>query len=184
MIVKHAGAPVLICLNLQCAYIDARDPCYAPRSVEALVHASACLSWARRQSIKVWHVHTRDEGARGAPISGFEPRPDEPLFFKQSWSLFDSAELARAHPPLRDAFVIGFTAAKDCVAAAIDAERAGARLIFVTDAIASSSLADQPAELVDNVMAALLAEWAVGVNTAELLRREPRRAAYGERALT
>jgi nicotinamidase-related amidase len=167
-------SPVLVCLNLQHAYTDPRDPCYAPRSTSALVHAGACLAWARRQDMAIWHVHTRSEGARSAPIPGFEPRPTERLLMKQSWSLFDSAEVTRVRPPLQHAFVLGFTAAKDCVATAIDAERSGVQLVFITDAIASSSMPNQPADVVDDVMASLLGEWAVGVTTAELLRREPR----------
>ncbi len=176
---RHS-APVLVCLNLQRAYIDPRDRCYAPRGATALVHAGACVSWARRQNMPVWHVHTRTEGARSMPIPGFEPRPNERVLMKKSWSLFDSAEVARARPALQHAFVLGFTAAKDCVATAIDAERAGVRLAFITDAIASSSLPDQPAEVVDDVMASLLGEWAARVTTAELLRREPQLVASGE----
>ncbi|MEZ5957958.1 MAG: hypothetical protein R3C27_12185, partial [Hyphomonadaceae bacterium] len=75
---------------------------------------------------------------------------------------------------------LGFAAAKDCVASAIDAERAGVCLAFITDAIASSSLPNQPADVVDEVMVALLGEWAIGVTTAELLRREPQLVTAGE----
>lgn len=173
MLRVRAQSPVLVCLNLQRAYTDPRDECYAPQSTAALVHAGACLAWARRQEMPVWHVHTRTPGPRSAPIPGFEPRPNERLLMKRSWSLFDSADVARARPPLQHAFVLGFTAVKDCVAAAIDAERTGVQLVFVTDAIASSSLPNQPAELVDSMMASLLGEWAVTVTTADLLRREP-----------
>lgn len=180
MPLPRRALPVLVCLNLQRAYADPLDECYAPRSATALVHAGACLAWARRQELAIWHVHTRAGGARSAPIPGFEPRPTERLLMKRSWSLFDSIEVERARPPLREAFVLGFTAAKDCVATAIDAERAGVRLAFIVDAIASSSLPNQSAEVVDDVMAALLGEWAASVTTAELLRREPQLARSGE----
>jgi len=173
MLRTRLASPILVCLNLQRAYTDPRDQCYAPRSAAALVNAGACLAWARRQDMAVWHVHTRGEGTRGAPIPGFEPRPNERLLMKHSWSLFDSADVARSRPTLRHAFVLGFTAAKDCVASAVDAERFGVCLAFITDAIASSSLPNQSAEVVDEVMASLLGEWAIGVTTAELLRREP-----------
>lgn len=176
---RHS-APVLVCLNLQRAYTDPLDRCYAPRGATALVHAGACVAWARRQSMPVWHVHTRANGARSMPIPGFEPRPNERVLMKQSWSLFDSTEVARARPALQHAFVLGFTAAKDCVATAIDAERAGVRLAFITDAIASSSLPNQSADVVDDVMASLLGEWAACITTAELLRREPQLVTSGE----
>ncbi|MCC6786370.1 MAG: isochorismatase family protein [Hyphomonadaceae bacterium] len=180
MLPTRRASPVLVCLNLQRAYTDPLDRCYAPRGATALVHAGACVAWARRQSLPVWHVHTRVDGARSMPIPGFEPRPNERVLMKQSWSLFDSAEVARARPALHHAFVLGFTAAKDCVASAIDAERAGVRLAFVTDAIASSALANQSADVVDDVLASLLGEWATSVTTAELLRREPQLVASGE----
>lgn len=180
MLPTRVALPVLVCLNLQRAYTDPRDRCYAPRGATALVHAGACLAWARRQDMIIWHVHTRAEGVRATPIPGFEPRPNERLLMKHSWSLFDSAEVARARPALQHAFVLGFAAAKDCVASAIDAERAGVCLAFITDAIASSSLPNQPADVVDEVMVALLGEWAIGVTTAELLRREPQLVTAGE----
>lgn len=176
---RHVS-PVLVCLNLQRAYINPRDECYAPRGATALFHAGACLAWARRRDMEIWHVHTRTNGVRSTPIPGFEPRPNERLLMKRSWSIFDSNEVARARPALRHAFVLGFTAAKDCVATAIDAERSGVQLAFITDAIASSSLPNQPAEVVDDVLASLLGEWAAGVTTEELLRREPQLAASGE----
>ena len=176
---RHAS-PILVCLNLQRAYTDPLDRCYAPRGATALVHAGACVAWARRQNMTVWHVHTRTHGAHSMPIPGFEPRPNERVLMKQSWSLFDSTDVARARPALHDAFVLGFTAAKDCVATAIDAERAGVRLAFITDAIASSSLPNQSAEVVDDVMASLLGEWAASVTTAELMRRESQFVTSGE----
>ena len=95
---------------------------------------------------------------------------------KQSWSLFDSVDVARASPPLQHAFVVGFTAAKDCLATAIDAERAGVRLVFITDAIASPPLSNQPIEVFEDVLASLLSDWAVGVTTADLLCRQSRLA--------
>ncbi|MEZ5961386.1 MAG: isochorismatase family protein [Hyphomonadaceae bacterium] len=180
MLIVRSPSPVLVCLNLQRAYADPRDELYAPRGTAALVHAGACLASARRQEMPVWHVHTRADGPRGVPIPGFEPRPNERLLMKRTWSLFDSAEVARARPPLQHAFVMGFTAVKDCVATAVDAERTGVQLVFITDAIASSSLPNQSAEVVDDVMASLLGEWAVSVTTAELLRREPQLVTCGE----
>lgn len=182
MQIERCIAPVLVCLNLQRAYVDPLDSRYAPGGATALVHAGACLAWARRHGLAVWHVHTRG-GAGSTPIPGFEPRPNEPLLMKRSWSLFDSAELRRATPRLQHAFVLGFTAAKDCVATAVDAERSGVQLAFITDAIASSSLPNQPAEVVDDVMASLLEDWAVGITTAELLRCEPMLVTSQERGL-
>ncbi len=169
-------SPLLVCLNMQRPYLDPRDPCFAPRGPEALINAGACLAWARRQEMPVWHVHTRGLGARSIPIAGFEPRPSERLLMKQSWSLFDSVDVARASPPLQHAFVVGFTAAKDCLATAIDAERAGVRLVFITDAIASPPLSNQPIEVFEDVLASLLSDWAVGVTTADLLCRQSRLA--------
>lgn len=167
-------APVLVCLNLQRPYVDPSSPCYAPRGAEALINAGACVAWARRQLIPVWHVHTHNLGSRSAPIPGFEPRPNEKLLTKRSWSLFDSADIAQASPALEHAFVVGFTASRDCLATAIDAERAGAKLVFVTDAIASARISAQPIEIFEEVLSSLLGDWAHSVTTASLLRRQPK----------
>jgi nicotinamidase-related amidase len=183
MQITHSTTPLLICLNMQRIYIDPRDPSYAPRGAEALVNAGACLAWARRRELPVWHVHTRTIGARSVPIPGFEPRPSERLLMKQSWSLFDSIEVARAWPRLERAFIVGFTAAKDCLATAIDAERTGVRLVFITDAIASPPLSNQPIEIFENVLASLLSDWAVGITTADLLRHQNRLLAPEEAEL-
>jgi nicotinamidase-related amidase len=176
----HAGAPLLICLNLQRTYIDPQHAFYAPRGAEALVNVGACLAWARRREMPVWHIHTQSTGARALPIPGFEPRPCERVLTKQSWSLFDSAEVVCARPALERAFVVGFTAAKDCLAAAIDAERAGVRLVFITDAIASPPMSNQPIEIFEDVLASLLGAWAVGVTTADLMRHQHRLVAQRE----
>ena len=183
MSIDRSTAPLLICLNLQRLYADPAHASYAPRSAEALVNAGACLAWARRQEMPVWHVHTRTLGARSVPIPGFEPRISERLLIKESWSLFDSIEVARAQPQLQRAFVVGFTAARDCLATALDAARAGARLVFITDAIASPPLSNQPIEVFEEVLASLLADWAASVTTAELLRRHSRLFATAEAEL-
>ena len=173
---RAGAAPMLVCLNLQAAYLDPRGESFAPRAFATLAQAQACLQWARGQELPVVHVHTRAGLGRPAapPIPGFEPRLSEPLVMKRSASIFDSDELERVRPRLEEAIVIGFSGLRDCVAAAIDAERAGARLVFVSDAIASTRLADHEPNLVDAFVAALISEWAPLVTTENLLRRDLR----------
>jgi hypothetical protein len=169
-----AGSPPpLICLNLQTPFVDPTHSYYAPRAALALVHAQSCLSWARAKHMPVVHVHTRLKGVEASgPIRGFEPRASESLIFKQTPSFFDSGELRHAGARIRDALVLGFTGAGDCIAAAVDAARAGSRLIFVTDAISSPRLACHPPELVDSVVTSMLGEWSACVSTHELFARE------------
>lgn len=181
--------PALICLNFQRWAFS--SPHRSHLHAGMLGRARTCMDWARRQMLPLIHVHSLRPGGlrelgQGA-LPGFEPLPTEILAFKRSASLFQSRELASAGP-LRDALVIGFTAARDCVAAAVDAQRMGARLMFVADAIASPDITDlEPSA--DRGIQAVLEQFAALVTTNELIgygvefSREPLRRTvnYAER---
>lgn len=170
-------APMLVCLNLQRGYITPQSTRFLPRAREVLVQIQACLAWARRQGTPVIHVHTIGEcGAQGdqhASIAGLEPLLSEPLIFKRTASFLESRELPRAGvtPQNCDALVLGFTGIRDCVAAAVDADRVGARLIFICDAIASPDVAPHPAADIDTILQAVLGQFAGLTTTRELFSR-------------
>jgi len=179
-LVERYAAPMLVCLNLQLAYLDSGDRRVAPGALSALAHAQACLSWARGQDIRIVHVHSAHASREdAAPIPGFEPKPSEPLVRKCSDSLFDSAELTRMRPPLQHGLVLGFTGVRDCLAAAVDARRSGSKLIFITDAIASPGLPTDRNDSVDGAVNAVLGAWAPLITTAELLGRDTRLRGLG-----
>lgn len=165
----------LICLNLQRGYISRDNELFAPEAPRALINAQACLRWARGAGLAVVHVHTLDrfdERARGAPIDGYEPLPSEPLLFKRGASLFTSDECGYVGlADLAGALVLGFSGAFDCLATAVDAERLGARLVFVADAIASPR---RDLRAGDEAMAGLgdiLANFAAVTTTNQVLAR-------------
>lgn len=173
--------PALICLNFQRWAFS--SPHRSLLHAGMLNRARACIDWARHQTLPLIHVHSFRPGSRrehghGA-LPGFEPLPTEILAFKSSASLFQSRELAAAGP-LRDALVIGFTAARDCIAAAVDAQRMGVRLLFVADAIASPDLTDLEPSAARGIQA-VLEQFAALITTDELIgygmefSREPAR---------
>ena len=173
----YAATPALICLNLQRNYLDPSSPQFVPRAAHALVHAQSCLGWARRRELPILHVHTLHGGAStpgSKPISGCEPLSTEALVFKRSRSFFDSVEFAKGVGRARygDAFVLGFTGIRDCVAAAVDARRSGWRLVFVRDAIASEGLPPHDPTVVDAVLSAVLCELSGCANAADLIGRD------------
>lgn len=165
-------APVLICLNLQRRYAKPGTRWHVPRIASVIGPIQTSMAWARRRGMNLLHVHTI--AGADEPIGGCEPRVDEPVYFKTGASFFQSREFAkhRSGSGLR-AFLVGFTSSRDCLAAANDAERLGARLVFITDAMASTRLRDFAPETVDDVVAALLGEAAVATTIADLLAREP-----------
>jgi len=165
-------APALVCLNLQRCYLEPSDRFYTPRAADALVHIRSCLQWARAKGLAIVHVQTRLSGRNAPPIAGFEPHPTESVVFKNTPSLFDSRELAHGALSIRDALVVGFTGAHDCVAAAVDARRLGLRLVFITDAIASPRLSRHEPQIVDEVLGAILGEWSGVISANELLKRD------------
>lgn len=168
-----ASRPLLICLNLQRRHIDAHSRLYVPRAFEVISCIHSCLAWARRTSIPLIYIHTQSADCAGNPIAGCEPRSSEAVFFKRSASFLQSAEFIRDRDlQALDAFVVGFTTGRDCIAAAADAERLGARLLFVSDAIASSSIGDHDASVLDSVLSSVLGEFAALVPSSNLLALE------------
>lgn len=170
MVSLEGPRPVLLCLNLHCAYIDPADLRYAPRGLDIISQAQACLSWARRQKVPVLHIHTNVQThERLAPIPGCAPLPTEPVLQTSGWSVFASFARRASGPP-QDAFVLGFTGTQECVAAAVEAQQHRARIVFLTDAIASPRLSKHDPDVVDDVLAELLGQWGARLTTTDLLR--------------
>jgi hypothetical protein len=164
--------PLFICLNLQRAFLDPASEVFVPRGAHALLHARSCLAWARERELSVLHAFTTfGPGPCNAPIAGFEPKPSETIIYKRTASLFGSVEIERASVELRDAFLVGFTGARDCVATAVDAERIGARLVFVTDAIASPAFGEMDPSMSDTITASILGQFGGRIATMDLVWR-------------
>lgn len=171
MSVRH---PLLVCLNLQRRHVDRRSRFFVPRAPLVLPAIVACMGWARRRDLRVVHVHSLDAQGQGRrPIAGCEPKTSESLIFKRHSSFFLHEEFALGGSfHCSSALVVGFTSDRDCMAAAYDAERSGARVVFVEDAIGASRLGGHAPHLVDAVVAAMLGELAGLVHSSELLAHE------------
>jgi len=166
------SGPLFVCLNLQRAFVDPSSEVFAPRAPHALLHARTCLAWARERELAVVHAYTvLGPGGHSAPIPGFEPKPSELIVYKRTASLFGSVEIERAGIDVRDAFLVGFTGARDCVATAVDAERMGARVVFVTDAIASPAVGELDPFTSDTVTASILGQFGGRIATMDLIWR-------------
>ena len=165
--------PSLLCLNLQRDYLDVGSPLFIPRGGEAALKARMCLWWARRQQLSIVHIHTVS-ASRSGSIAGCEPLLGETLLFKTSASVFDSDEFSERYRGRAafDAIVVGFAGSRDCLCAAIDAGRRQARLVFVSDAIASPALGAHDQTEVDAVLGSLLGELSASTSTLELMQRE------------
>lgn len=164
-----------MCLNLQETHLNSAHPLFVPSADRVLTRAQRCLKWARGFGLRIVHVHTIRAGDRALcpspPIPGFEPRASEAVIQKHAHSFFSSAEFARLEGAARDIIALGFTTTQDCLAAAIDADRVGARLAFVSDAIASTAMAPFGAEIVDAIALGVLAQFAGQVSSEELIAR-------------
>lgn len=164
-----------MCLNLQETHLNSAHPLFVPSADRVLTRAQRCLKWARTLGLRIVHVHTiraDDKAVRPSPpIPGFEPRASEAVILKHAYSFFSSTDFARLESKARDIVALGFTTSQDCLAAAFDADRAGARLLFVSDAIASTAMAPFGAEIVDAIALGVLAQFAGQVSSEELIAR-------------
>lgn len=175
--------PSLLCLNLQRDFLEPSGR-FIPRAYHTLPNALSCLSWARRLSLQVTHILTRsDTLASPRPIQGFHPRPDEIVATKSTASLFDAQHVAETLAARGGAFVVGFSGDRDCLAAAFDAQRYGVRLMFVTDAIASSAFSQQAPEQSDALVGEMLSRLAAATTTIDLLQRETGALTHGGKLL-
>jgi nicotinamidase-related amidase len=167
-------APVLLCLNLQKAFLASAGEAGAAQS--ALAHAHFCIDWARRNGLRIIHIHTAcgDRSADLARIPGFEIPRSEAIVFKRAPSVFDSLEFREAASDLQHGFVVGLSGAGDCIETALDAHRAGIRLLFIADAVATS----YPSHLQDGVWA-VLGTFAGVVSTADLMAHNRNVGGFG-----
>lgn len=172
-------APGLMCLNLQ-ADILQPGARFMPRAENVLANAHACLGWARRHELTVIHVFSSTSSRQApTPIPGFQARPSEIIAFKRSLSIFDGDDVVRAITQCGNLFVLGFAGFEDCLAAAFDAPRHGARLAFVIDAISSPAFTRHAPEVVDAIVGDMLGALAGKITTSELLAREAHAFVHG-----
>lgn len=80
----------VICLDLQ------RYRAPRAKATDTLEACRALLDGARRRRWPVLHVHAGGPAGDLRPLSGFEPRPNEPVFVRHGPSAFSNASFTRA----------------------------------------------------------------------------------------
>ncbi|HWE48040.1 MAG TPA: isochorismatase family protein [Caulobacteraceae bacterium] len=134
---RDARGVLLICLDLQRANLNDE-----PVSWRVQDRAAACerlLAFARRAGWDIVHSHRVREadGRDDAPIPGFEPLPNEPVYFRHATSALSNPRLAEMVHGAREGEVLvaGFDLRTSGVATALDAFNQGLRLTLVKDAV-------------------------------------------------
>ena len=171
---RRVRRPLLLCLNLQRCYMDPSSPLFVPRAAHVAINSQSCLSWARRVALPIVHVHNVIGGERPKPIAGCGPLSSEPLICKNTAAFFEGEEFRRLvfTDANQDAIVLGFTGIGDCLRLAIAAERHGARLIFVADAIGSPQIGAHDPLMLDDVVRTVLEQFGGSIRTSEILTLE------------
>lgn len=138
------GAPLLVCLDLQRAFVEP-GPMHAPHAASALLECARLIAYARRRRWTIVHcllqradLPVQVWGEHALPVSGFAPRNYEPVIERAALSAYGNRAFATllesaAH---KTAVVAGLSASVTFMATAIDAFEHGHHLIVAADALA------------------------------------------------
>lgn len=160
-------APLLVCLDLQRAFVEDGPHC-APHAASALLESARLLAHARRQRWRVIHCFLRRaqgavsvEGRGALPAHGFNPRSTESVIERSTLSAYGNAGFAALIEATshKTALIAGLSASMTFVATAIDAFERGHRLIVAAEALAAQDGSEAGAtehETVARDVAALL----------------------------
>ena len=172
----YAAAPMLVCLDLQ------REHTVGAAS-EDLENASRCVETCKRvlrhARAAGWHVaHVQRHDGRMAalpelfrPIEGLEPRPREPVFYRDRPSAFASKAfedyVSRLGEPRL--IVIGFSLHASVLFTAVSGCEVGIPITVVEGALAAPAMPRFSGEVMENVLLGVLSTFAEVVSTDELL---------------
>lgn len=170
--------PVLVCLDLQQEQAVASPPHERERRRRCIESCQDVLSQARRLQWKIVHVHasTGRVGplAQGAkPIAGLEPRPSEPIFYRQGPSAFASGAfqeyLRRIAAP--QAILMGFSLETSALFTAVAAQEFGVPVSIVRGAVDAAPMGLLNSDVVQSVLFNTLGGFAEVVSTDDLFER-------------
>jgi nicotinamidase-related amidase len=172
----YPEAPMLVCLDLQREHTTgaaAVDLDNAHRCVET---CKRVLRHARAAGWQIAHVH-RHDGRMAAlpelfrPIEGLEPRPREPVFYRDRPSAFASHAfqdyVSRLGEPRL--IVIGFSLHSSALFTAVAGHEAGSPITVVEGALGVSAIQRFSGEVMETVLLGVLSTFAEVVSTDELL---------------
>jgi nicotinamidase-related amidase len=172
----YETAPALVCLDLQRENLaGAADEDFdnAARCVET------CKRVLRHARAAGWHIaHVQRHDGRLAslpelfrPIEGLEPRPREPVFYRDRPSAFASKAFEDYVARLGDPrlIVIGFSLHASVLFTAVSASEFGTPITVVKGALAAPSMLRFNREVMEGVLLNVLSTFAEVVSTDELL---------------
>lgn len=170
---------LVLVIDIQNEYIAEGRP-YHIRGIEpALLNAKNIIDWARNANIPVWHVlHKGDnkvflkDDPLSNPITGFEPRQEEPVFEKSMYSCFSSNALERelAIKKPDEIIVIGFGSSMCCLCTTIDGVHRGYSFTLVEDATASRAFSHASEDEMHTSAYNILKQYANVIRTSELVK--------------
>ena len=170
--------PVLVCLDLQQEQQAAHSPADRERRRRCIEACQGVLTQARRLRWKVVHVHL-SSGRMGPltagakPIPGLEPRPSEPVFYRQGLSAFSSAAF-NEYLKLTTAphlIVIGFSLDGSALFTAVGAQEAGVPMSIVQGAIDAPPMGLLGSDVVETVLMNVVGAFTEIVNADTLFER-------------
>jgi len=137
---------LILVIDIQKEYIANGRPYYIKSIESSLEKAQAVLQAARANKIPVWHVQHKQDGSIFAKdsalvdfIPGFEPLNNEPIFIKDMYSCFSSADFSQSVAKQRpeEIIIIGYGTAKCCLCTIIDGIHRGFKFKLIEDACAA-----------------------------------------------
>jgi nicotinamidase-related amidase len=170
--------PILVCLDLQQDQQIATSPADRERRRRCIETCQQVLAQARRLQWKVAHVHfsTARVGPLAAgskPIAGLEPRPSEPIFYRQGPSAFSSGAFQEflkriAAPQL---ILVGFSLDGSALFTAMSAQEAGVPVSIVQGAVDAPPMGLLGSDVVESVLLGVVRSFTEVLNVDELFER-------------
>jgi nicotinamidase-related amidase len=173
---SFVAAPALLCLDLQREQTAATglEPEDARRCIE---QCRRVLQHARAAGWQVAHVHRHDGSLAGTsrqspPIEGLEPRPREPVFYRDRPSAFSSASFRDFVSRLGDPrlIVVGFSLQASVLFTAVASHELGVPLTVVQGALAAPASRRFSGEVIETVLLSVLSSFAEVVSADQLLQ--------------
>lgn len=170
--------PILVCLDLQQEQEVATSPADRERRLRCVETCQKVIAQARRLQWKIAHVHLSPArlgpltpGAR--PITGLEPRPSEPIFYRKGPSAFSSGAFQEflkriAAPQL---VVIGFSLDGSALFTAMSAQESGVPVSIVQGAVDAPPMGLLGSDVVESVLLGVVSSFSEVLQVDELFAR-------------
>ena len=170
--------PILVCLDLQQEQQAASSPAERERRRRCVETCQRVLTQARRLQWKVAHVHMSQGrigplAAGAKPIQGLEPRPSEPIFYRQGPSAFSSGAFQEylRRVPAPQLILIGFSLDGSALFTAVSAQEAGVPLSIVQGAVDAPPMGLLGSDVVETVLLGVVGSFTEVLNEDELFHR-------------